>query len=283
MAGQKGANYHTKCTGDALATVEAHQHAPPDDKTGEGLHLFGASEWMCRRVGEQRSPLMPWQPPPTPADFCPFVHRVWIALEYLGVDYRYIEVDPYKKPQELLDVNPKGLVPALKIGSEGKCLGESTVIMEYLADRFAASNFPQLLPSDAYLRAQQRLASDRVNRSLIPSFYRYLQAQEPDKQVELGREFVAELEAFASSMREEGKGSFWDGSDRLGWTDVMIAPWIYRANVVLRHFRGLQLEVAMEKGGRFAKWMDAVLGHPAFRATTSSEDLYLDSYARCVA
>lgn len=211
------------------------------------------------------------------------MHRVWIALEYLGVDYRYIEVDPYKKPQELLDVNPKGLVPALKIGSDGKCLGESTVIMEYLADRFAASNFPQLLPSDAYQRAQQRLASDRVNRSLIPSFYRYLQAQEPDKQVELGREFVAELEAFASSMREEGNGSFWDGSNRLGWTDVMIAPWIYRANVVLRHFRGLQLEVAMEKGGRLAKWMDAVLSHPAFRATTSSEDLYLDSYARCVA
>lgn len=104
-ASRKGANYHKKCTGGALRTVEAHAGpAQGDDGGDEGLTLYGAN-------------------------FCPFVQRVWIALELLGnVPYRYVEVDPYQKPQELLDVNPKGLVPALRIGDTGKCLGESSVM-----------------------------------------------------------------------------------------------------------------------------------------------------------
>lgn len=32
------------------------------------------------------------------------------------MQYQYIEVDPYKKPEALMGVNPRGLVPALKHG-----------------------------------------------------------------------------------------------------------------------------------------------------------------------
>jgi len=62
--------------------------------------------------------------------FCPFVQRVWIALEAKGIQYQYIEVDPYKKPESLLAVNPRGLVPALQHGNWG-CY-ESTVLLEYV-------------------------------------------------------------------------------------------------------------------------------------------------------
>lgn len=41
-----------------------------------------------------------------------------------------VQVDPYKKPQQLLEVNPRGLVPALRHGDWG-CY-ESTVLMEYV-------------------------------------------------------------------------------------------------------------------------------------------------------
>jgi glutathione S-transferase len=60
----------------------------------------------------------------------PFVQRVWISLEHNSIPYEYIEIDPYKKPKELLDVNPRGLIPALKHGDWG-CY-ESTVLMEYV-------------------------------------------------------------------------------------------------------------------------------------------------------
>ena len=51
-------------------------------------------------------------------------------MEAKGIHYQYIETDPYKKPQSLLDVNPRGLVPSIRHGDWG--CGESTVLMEYV-------------------------------------------------------------------------------------------------------------------------------------------------------
>lgn len=46
------------------------------------------------------------------------------------------EVDPYKKPKDLLEVSPKGLVPGLKLHKYNppRALNESTVILEYLEE-----------------------------------------------------------------------------------------------------------------------------------------------------
>lgn len=89
----------------------------------------------------------------------PFVHRVWISLEMKRLDYQYIEVDPYAKPKSLLDVNPRGLVPALRHGDWGSY--ESTVLMEYLED---LQQGVALLPQDPKVRAHSRLWSDHINR-----------------------------------------------------------------------------------------------------------------------
>ncbi|PWN54271.1 glutathione S-transferase [Violaceomyces palustris] len=246
--GAKGANYHKECTGQALETVKAHSRPV-------GVTLFGAA-------------------------FCPFVHRVWIAFEFMGIPYQYREVDPYAKPADLLELNPKGLVPALRL-EDGKGLGESTVILEYLEEAFSLASegkVPSLLPplSDAYGRALSRLACDKINRNLVPAFYRYLQAQEPEAQARGAKEFLSALEGFTDEM--DPKGPFW-GGEKLGLPDVMAAPWCFRANCVLRHFRGFEIE-SMLQGTRYGQWQEAVFSHPAFKATTSTEELYLDSYAR---
>ena len=49
---------------------------------------------------------------------------------------RIDEVDPYKKPEELLEVSPKGLVPGLKLHTFAppRGLNESTVILDYLEE-----------------------------------------------------------------------------------------------------------------------------------------------------
>lgn len=56
-----GKRYRTECTGRALETVQAHSAADA------ALTFFGA----C---------------------FCPFVQRVWIALELLGEPYQVRDV-----------------------------------------------------------------------------------------------------------------------------------------------------------------------------------------------
>ena len=89
--------------------------------------------------------------------FCPFVQRVWIALEEKGIPYQYIEVNPYHKPQSLLDLNPRGLVPTLQY--QGKPLYESTVLCEFLEEAYP-DHTPKLLPDDPYLRARTRIWTD---------------------------------------------------------------------------------------------------------------------------
>ncbi|KAF9458004.1 glutathione S-transferase [Collybia nuda] len=260
-----GKTYHDKPTGEALKTANEHQE--PQDIT-----LFGS-----------------W--------FCPFVQRVWVSAEYLGIDYK---VDPYAKPQDLLEVSPKGLVPGLKLHKYNppRALNESTVILEYLEDLAAGSTKRSLLPPSThpYARALVRLQCDHVNRALVPAFYRYLQAQDAEAQIKAGKEFNDALYTLTELLERAerdiiggggaanegekralgvGLGLWTEGGD-LGLTDVMVAPWIYRAGNVLKHYRGFVLP----PGKKFEAWVERLSNHPAFKATCSDEQMYLESYER---
>ncbi|TFY50346.1 hypothetical protein EVG20_g11571 [Dentipellis fragilis] len=254
-----GKQYHRQSTGLALETVKRHG-------AEEDITLFGS----C---------------------FCPFVQRVWVASEYLGIPYKYYEVDPYAKPKELLEVSPKGLVPGLKLHrfDPPRALNESTVIMEYLEDLAASLGPRTLLPSlkDPYARALVRLQTDHVNRAVVPAFYRYLQAQDVDAQIAGGREFHASLEQlavlFERAERELGTESetaqgagLWQEGGEINWADIMVGPWVFRATNVLKHYRGFE----MPSGPKFDAWLKRLFEHPAFKSTCSTEQLYLDSYER---
>ena len=78
------------------------------------------------------------------------MQRVWIALEMKKIPYQYIEVDPYQKPQSLLEVNPRGLVPALRHDDWG-CY-ESTVLMEYVRKTLACEGITRI-PIDTDIAA----------------------------------------------------------------------------------------------------------------------------------
>ncbi|KIJ38761.1 hypothetical protein M422DRAFT_176319 [Sphaerobolus stellatus SS14] len=254
-----GKTHHTTATGVAVETVKAH--AGPADIT-----LFGG----C---------------------FCPFVQRVWIALEYLKIPYQVNEVDPYKKPADLLEVSPKGLVPALKLNNYNppRALNESTVILDYL-EELSLQKYVEadrhLLPelSDIYARAQARLQAHHINNSLIPAFYRYLQAQEPEKQIQHGKEFQDAIEKlvgmFEDCEKKGLRGGLWstrsEKSGELGWADVMAAPWLFRATNVLAHYRGFVLPPST----KFKAYLDRLLSHPDVKSTCSTLELYLDSYER---
>ncbi|PLB42459.1 glutathione S-transferase family protein [Aspergillus candidus] len=231
-------NYHTKATGQAAETVTNHT-------TDQDLKLYGS----C---------------------FCPFVQRVWIALEAKGIPYQYIEVDPYKKPPSLLEVNPRGLVPALRHGDWGSY--ESTVLLEYLEDLNVG---PSLLPAgDAKRRAHCRLWTDFVNRNIVPTFYRVLQEQNEEKQIAHAQEL---RDAFTTLIdAADPHGPLFLGPD-LSFVDVQVAPWIIRLRRVLKPYRGWP---DPEQGSRWAAWVDALESNEHVKATTSGDELYLDSYER---
>ncbi|KKZ61892.1 hypothetical protein EMCG_03591 [[Emmonsia] crescens] len=236
MAQQK--TYHKKASGPAAVTVK--KHARETD-----LKLFGS----C---------------------FCPFVQRVWIALEVKGIPYQYIEVDPYKKPESLLEVNPRGLVPAIRQGSWG-CY-ESTVLLEYLDDLEAGN--PLLPPRDPQLRAHCRLWADHINRHIIPTFYRLLQEQDVQKQITHSEELKAEINKLVNASHVHGP--FFLGP-AISFVDIQFAPWMLRLSRVLKPYRGWP---DPERGSRWEAWVEAVECDERVRATTSADELYLDSYER---
>ncbi|BGP53111.1 hypothetical protein JCM8202v2_000670 [Rhodotorula sphaerocarpa] len=121
--------------------------------------------------------------------FCPFVQRVWIALEEKGIPYEYREINPYKKEPHFLEINPKGLVPALSW--KDSALYESLVLLEYLDDAFPDS---KLRPSDAHELGLVRLALQQISSAVVPAFYRFVQAQEPEQQRSEGAKFVQALQ-----------------------------------------------------------------------------------------
>jgi len=235
--GKEQKTYHKKATGLALETVK--RHSKPND-----LKLFGS----C---------------------FCPFVQRVWIALEVKGLDYQYVEVDPYKKPQNLLDINPRGLVPALKHGDWG-CY-ESNVLLEYLEDLGAGY---ALFPQHPQLKAHCRLWVDHINRHVVPGFYRYLQAQEQEKQIQFAEELKTEVSKIVDAA--SGEGPFFLGPS-ISLVDVSIAPWLLRFSRVLHPYRGWPVA---EQHSRLGQWIQALESADVVRNTLSDDALYLDSYER---
>jgi glutathione S-transferase len=230
-------SYHIKATGSALATVKKHSKE-------HNLKLYGS----C---------------------FCPFVQRVWISLECKKLDYQYVEVDPYKKPEWYLKLNPRGLVPTLQDGDW--CCYESTVLMEYLEDLNQGN---ALLPADPKKRAHSRLWTDHINRKILPRFYAYIQAQEPEKQAEEGTAFKDEISKLVDAA--DPTGPFFLGKE-LGFVDIQFAPWVIRLNKVLKPYRGWP---EPDPNSRWAKWIEAIEENEFVRATTSGDDLYLDSYER---
>ena len=160
-------------------------------------------------------------------------------------------------------------MPALKHGDWG-CY-ESTVLMEYLED--IQPDTP-LLPPNPKRRAHSRVWTDHINRNIVPAFYRYLQEQDNQKQVEHASALRAELTKLVEAA--DPQGPFFLGK-QMTFVDVQIAPWVIRLHRVLKPYRGWP---DVEPGSRWSKWVDAIEANESVKATTSSDDLYLDSYER---
>ncbi|MCP4980810.1 MAG: hypothetical protein GY935_10000, partial [Gammaproteobacteria bacterium] len=71
--------------------------------------------------------------------YCPFAQRVWMALVHKGIDFEYIEVDPYNKTDWWIKTSRGAeLVPVVvQVNADGS--GETTIvesnrILEFLED-----------------------------------------------------------------------------------------------------------------------------------------------------
>lgn len=245
MGSHPDSNLHPSATGPAAKIVAAHQTPQP-------LKLY--SGW-----------------------FCPFVQRAWAVLEEKKIPYQYIEVNPYNKPQSLLSLNPRGLVPTLQY--DNKPLYESTVICEFLEEAYPEHG-PKLMPQDVYERARTRIWTDYCTSRIIPSFHRYLQFQpmSDTKGLEEARQdFLSKLRDFASELHPTGP--FFLGAEP-SLIDFVVAPWVNRLWVFDHYKGGLGIPEDDEVWKRFGQWKRAIEERPSMRDTLSEREHYLPIYQR---
>ncbi|KAJ5216925.1 hypothetical protein N7468_009933 [Penicillium chermesinum] len=257
MPAHPDADLHPEATGAAKSLVDQHQAEQP-------LKLYAG-----------------W--------FCPFVQRVWLALEEKQIPYQYIEVNPYNKPESLISLNPRGLVPTLACPTEPpKPLYESTVILEYLEEAYPDRG-PAFLPKDPYERARARIWIDYVTSRIVPSFHRFLQFQPSEKGAakdpgldQARQEFLGHLKAWIKEAHPEGP--FFLGS-QISLPDLVLAPWATRLWIFDYYKGGLGIpdEGAGEDGSawaRWRKWLDAVESRASVKNTSSEREHYLPIYKR---
>ena len=88
-----------------------------------------------------------------------YSHRVRMVLAEKSVTVDIIDIDPKRKPEELVELSPYNSLPVL--ADRDLVLYEANVIMEYLDERFP---HPPLLPVYPVQRALSRLWINRVEK-----------------------------------------------------------------------------------------------------------------------
>ena len=145
------------------------------------------------------------------------------------------------------------------------------MLLEYLEDLDPTH---ALFPSHPQQKAMSRLWSDHINRHLVPSFYRYLQAQDHAAQAATEQEFRDNIDKLVSVADPEGP--FFLGKE-MSMVDVQLAPWLLRTSRVLKPYRNWP---DPEEGSRWKTWVDAVEATEEVKRTVSGPEVYVDSYQR---
>ena len=186
----------------------------------------------------------------------PFSWRVWLALEAKKVPYELkvlsFQAGDTRKP-EFVAINPRHQVPT--IVDDGFALWESTVILEYLDERFPAG--AKLYPGDARRRAhirrlireaEQYLDREGVDRIVEEYFYK--DGAPPDAAVlETARGRVREeLEGLAREL----KGGEFLAGDAPSAADLVVYPMVgYVKRITARKPESRLTEVVP---GPIAEW-----------------------------
>ncbi|MCC6535079.1 MAG: glutathione S-transferase family protein [Burkholderiales bacterium] len=189
---------------------------------------------------------------------CPWVQRAAIVLQAKNIAYDITYIDRDHRPDWFLAVSPHAKVPVLVI--DGKdALFESNAIAEYLDETVP----PRLHPENALVRARNRAWTD-----FVPTFASTISnTMYTDSEEEFNAQ-AAKIAGPFGKLEEElakhdGKGPYFNGA-ALSLVDAAYAPFLQRYTFTDR-LRPLGL---IERHPRLAAWREALLAHPAVKAST---------------
>jgi glutathione S-transferase len=173
---------------------------------------------------------------------CPYCARVRIVLAEKRLAYDAVEIDLGDRPAWLYAKNPSGRVPVLEEDG-GLILPESSVIMEYLEERYPE---PALWPVDPAERALGRLWLDRFDVRLGDDYYARRRGE------------TSRLDERLSELDDALEARPFLTGREYGLADAAYVPWVLRAIS--------NLGVELEPYPAIADWVSRLSERPAIAA-----------------
>ncbi|KAF8253863.1 thioredoxin-like protein [Wilcoxina mikolae CBS 423.85] len=194
--------------------------------------------------------------------YCPWAHRVHIALAELGLEFEEITID-LTKPREpwYLEVSPRGLVPALKYNDE--IIIESGIITQFLADAYPSALLPTpTTPEAALQRARISLFVDTFASKVGCILTGILiQAKTTEEKEAKANAAIASVEKDIVPLLADA-APFFGGSKELTLAEVNTASFVLRIYTLGKEEYGLfppGLIAGLRKIEVWQRWVDAVL------------------------
>ena len=191
-----------------------------------------------------------------------------------------IECDLQNKSDEFIDVykraNPGGRakVPVLEI--DGETLVESSVTVEYLAERAGAPFYP----ASAAKRASARLMAEIQP---FQNYFAFIKIREDKdalaKKVAEFEEAVAAFETFLEIHQGASEGPFLCGAD-MCFGEAQMAPFVARAIPNLKHFCDVDVLEIARRHPRVGRLITAILERPSVKETSLSDEKIVEGMTR---
>lgn len=237
---------------------------------------------------------------------CPFAHRCWLALEELDVRPREVIMENLEDKSEAfkaeyaraaVDAEGNPSVPVLT--HRGATMVESALVLRYLAETFdgagASAASASLLPKDTVKGYYGQLFADTF-QTCVPLYFKMLRATNQDELDAATKEFIGGLQK-ANRCLELGANARAGGAYACGeqftiW-DIMPMTFVPRFEIVLAHYRGFNLRVALKENGCDAleAWIAAVGSRPSLVSTLKQieeirgitvQQAFIDHFAKFV-
>ena len=183
-----------------------------------------------------------------------------------------VECDLQNKSEDFIKtyqrVNPGGRakVPVLEI--DGNTLVESSVTVEYLAERSGAPFYP----ADAGKRASARLMAEIQP---FQNYFAFIKVRDDkEKLAEKVAAFekdVANFETFLEVHQGDSDGPFLCGGD-LCFGEANMAPFVARAIPNLKHFCDVDVKEICKRHPRVNRLVTAILERSSVASTRPSDD-----------
>ena len=187
-----------------------------------------------------------------------YSHRVRMVVAEKGVNVEIVDVSPGRKPEDLAEINPYNTLPTLL--DRELVLFESTVIMEYLDERFP---HPPLLPVYPVARAQSRSLIHRIEKDWTRSVDLLMSGRSREPTLaKARRELTESMIAVAPVFAD--KPFFM--SDEFTLVDCCVAPILWRLK-----YMGIKLPE--RKARPMRKYMREIFSRPSFRGSLTESEI----------